>query len=115
MSKDEIYLLSKEGGRGDFEGLQEIMICGQIGLINKHASIEVERGLRTHLSRPLDLIRTLLAVTNLVLRAVAPCFLTEAVHHSIEATIRHVKEVVYVVKYLDVPVQIYHLAILHKL
>jgi hypothetical protein len=110
-----MYLLSKEGRSGDFEGLQEVMICRQVGLINKHASVEVERRLRTHLSRPMDLIGTLLAVTNLVLGAIAPCFLTEAVHGSIEVAIRHVKEVIYVIKHLDVTIQIYHLAILHKL
>ena len=110
-----IYLLSEEGGRGGFECPQEIVISGQVGLVNKHASIEVERRLRTHLGRPPNLIRTLLAVTHLVLRAIAPCFLTETVHHSIEVTTRHVKQVVYVVENFDVPIQIYHLAILHKL
>jgi len=53
---------------------------------------------------PLNFIRALLAVTNLVLRAVAPSFLAETIHDGIEITIRKIKQVVNVSKNLDVTV-----------
>lgn len=91
------------------------MISGEPWLVNKHASVEVESRLRTKLSRPFDSVRALLAVTNLILWGVAPGFFTEAVHHSVEITIWHVKKMIYVLKDLDVSVQVYHLAVFHKL
>ncbi|KAA8536716.1 hypothetical protein F0562_029194 [Nyssa sinensis] len=109
------YLLSKRGRRGNLEGLQEVIIGGETGLVDKHASIEVERRPGPQLGGPLDLIWALLAVANLVLWAVTPRFLTEAVHHRIEIAIWHVEEVIDVLVHLDVSVQVYHLAVLHKL
>jgi len=53
---------------------------------------------------PLNFIRALLAVTNLVLRAVAPSLLAEAIHHSIEIVIRKIKQVVNVSENLDVTI-----------
>lgn len=91
------------------------MVNRQAGLIHKHASIEIVRRSGAQLWVPLDLIRALLAVTNLVLRAVTPSFLTEAIHHSIEVVIRVVKQVVNVLKNLNITVQVDHLAVLDKL
>lgn len=80
------------------------MVSGQVRLINEHASIEIERRLWPKITRPLNLIRALLAVTDLVLRGVAPSSLAETVHHSIEVVIRQVKEVIDVLKHLDVTI-----------
>lgn len=91
------------------------MVCGKVGLIHEHASIEVEGRLGAKLSRPLDLVGALLAVANLVLWRMAPSFLTEAIHYSVEITVGKVKEVVDVFKNLDISVKVDHLAVLHKL
>lgn len=110
------YLFSKRGGRGNLEGFEEVIINGQAGLINKHASIEVKRGPGAQLrSGPVDPIRALLAVANSVLGTVTPSFLTETIHHCIKIPIWQVKEVINVLIYLYIPIQVYHLAVLHKL
>lgn len=94
---------------------EEVMVCGEVGFIHKHASIEVKGRLGAKLSRPGDLVRALLAVANLVLWSVAPCFLTKAILHSIEVVVWKIKEVVYVFKNLNVSIKVNHLTILHKL
>lgn len=86
-----IYLLCKRCRRSDGDCLQEITVCGDAGLKNKHPSVKIERWGMTHLSRPLDPIRALLAVAYLVLRGVAPCFLAEAIHYGVEVPIRQIK------------------------
>ena len=91
------------------------MVNGQIGFENKHPSIEIEWGLWAQLGRPLDLVGPLLAVAYLELWGVAPSFLTETIHNSVEMPILEVKEMVNVLIYLDVTVKIHHLAIFHKL
>lgn len=91
------------------------MISGETRLEDEHPSVEVEgRGL-THLSWPFDLIGALLAVSNLILGSVAPRLLTETVHHGVEVAIWHVKEVVYIIVYLNISVQVYHLTVFYKL
>lgn len=91
------------------------MVDRQAWLIHKHASIEIEGRPGAQLRVPLDLIRALLAVPYLILWATAPSWLTEAVLHSIEVVVRVVKEVIDVLKNLNISVQIDHLAVLHKL
>lgn len=91
------------------------MVDGEAGLEHEHAGVEVERWLGAHIGGPVDPLRALLAVADLVLRAVAPCLLAETVHHGVEIRIRVIEQVVYVVKHLDVSVQVYHLAVFYKL
>lgn len=91
------------------------MVGVETGLIDEHASVEIEWRFGSEFRGPLNLIRALLAVPNLVLRGMAPCFLAETVHHSIEVIIWQIKQVVYVIKHLDVSVKIDHLAVLHEL
>lgn len=111
-----IYLFSKKSGRHDFDRLQKIMISGEVWLVNEHTSVEVQRRLRTKLRLwPCHLVRTLLAITDLVLWRVAPCLFTETVHDCVELTIREIKQVIYVVEHLYVAVQVYHFVVLHKL
>jgi len=62
-----------------------------------------------------DLVRALLAVANIVLWSMAPCFLTKAIHHSIKVVVWEIKQVVYVFKNLNVSVEVDHLTVLHKL
>ena len=98
------------------EGVEEVIVGGEAGLEDEHAGVEVERRRRAELcGGPADLIGALLAVADLVLRRVAPCFLTETVHHSMKVAIFQVKEVVDVIKNLDIAIQIYHLSVLHEL
>lgn len=114
----EIYthLLCKRRWWDDKESLEKAFVGQTTRLEHKHPGVEVQRRRRTHLGRrPCNLVRALLAIPNFVLRRVTPCFLTEAIHDSIEVSIRSVKEVIYVVEHLDVRVQIYHLAVLLKL
>ena len=92
-----------------------MVIDGEVRLEDKHAGVEVERRLRTHLRRPLHLLRALLAVPNPVLRLVTPRSLTETVHHSMEMPITQIKQMIYVTKHLYVSVQVYHLTVFHKL
>ena len=86
-----IYLFRKRSGGCNLEGVEEIVVSGEAGFKHKHAGIEVEgRGLLTQLlivHRPLDSVRALLAVTDLVLRGMAPCLLAEAVHDGVEMTL----------------------------
>ena len=77
-----------------------MVIDGEVRLEDKHAGVEVERRLRTHLLRPLHLLRAQLAVPNLVLRRVP---------------ITQIKQMIYVIKHLYVSVQVYYLTVLHKL
>ena len=42
-------LLSKSASRSDLESAKEIVIDGEVRLEDKHAGVEVERRLRTHL------------------------------------------------------------------
>jgi hypothetical protein len=92
------------------------MVSQKVRLIDEHARIEVEWGRRAHLSRPLHLLRALLAVPNIILRRIAPCLLTKAIHHSIKVPIQTViKEVINIFKHLDITVQVDHLVILHEL
>lgn len=109
------YLLGKRSRRDDLDCAQEIIVSGKARLKDKHASIEVKRGPRTQLFLPLDPIRALLAIPKFVLWGVTPSLLTETVLHGIEVAIWHIKEVIYVLKHLDISIQVYHLAILHKL
>ena len=109
------HLLSKRSWGSDVESMKKIVICKTARLKDKHSSIEIQRRRTTHFSRPSDLLRALLAIPNLVLWGVAPCFLTEAVHHCIKVPILAIKQMVYVVIYLNVCVQIDHLAVLLKL
>jgi len=84
----QIYLLGEGSRRSDFECLQEIMVSRKSRLKHKHASIEVRGGPRAQLMfGPGNLVRGLLAVPDLVLRSMAPCLLTKAVHDSVEVTI----------------------------
>ena len=92
-----------------------MVIDGEVRLEDKHAGVEVERRLRTHLLRPLHLLRAQLAVPNPVLRRVTPRSLTETVHHSMEMPITQIKQMIYVIKHLYVSVQVYYLTVLHKL
>lgn len=91
------------------------MVSGQAGLEHEHAGVEVERRFGPHVGRPLDPVGALLAVANLVLWAVSPILLAEAVHHCVEVGVWVVEEVVYVAEYLDVTVQVYHLAVFYEL
>lgn len=109
------YLLGKRCGWRNLEGFEEVMVDRQAWLIHKHASIEIKGRPGAQLRVPLDLIRALLAVPYLILWATAPSWLTEAVLHSIEVVVRGVKEVIDVLKNLNISVQIDHLAVLHKL
>jgi len=59
------------------------MVGSHIGLVNKHPSVEIERRLGPKVYGPMNLIRALLAVTDLILRSVGPGGLTETVHHPI--------------------------------
>ena len=108
-------LFGEERGRGELEGAEEVVVGGEAGLEDEHAGVEVERWLGPHAGGPLDPLWALLAVPDLVLRAVAPRLLAEAVHHGVEIRVRILEQVVDVLKHLDVSVQVYHLAILHKL
>lgn len=108
-------LLSKRRRWSDFQGLQEILVRQNAGLEHEHPGVEVERRRWAHLGVPLDSVRALLAVTDLVLRRVAPSFLAETVHHGVELAVRQVEEVVDVVVHLNVSVQVYHLVVFHKL
>jgi len=85
------YLLGKGGWWGDLQPLKKALISQTTRLKYKHPSIEVQGRRRAHLSRPCYLFRALLAVADGVLRGVAPCFLTEAVHHGVEVAILGVK------------------------
>jgi len=98
------YLLSKRSGLGGLNCLKKITVSDKIRLINEHASIEIQRRFGTQVRGPLNFIRALLAVTNLVLRGVAPGLLAETIHDGIEIIIRKIKQVVNVSKNLDVTV-----------
>lgn len=108
-------LLSEGCWWSDLESVKKGFIGQAAWLKDKHSSIEVEGRRLTHLSWPCHLIRALLAVADGVLRCVTPCFLTEAVHHGIEITIRCVKEMINVIIHLDIRIQVNHLAIFLKL
>ena len=69
------------------DSLKEVTVGIQIGLINKHASIEIERRLGPIVSGPLNLMRALLAVPDLILQSVAPSGLTKTVHHRIKVAL----------------------------
>jgi len=111
-----IYLFSKKSGRHNFDRLQEVMISGEVRLVNEHTGVEVQRRLRTKLGLwPCHLVRTLLAITDLVLWRVTPCLLAKTVHNCIELAVWKIKQVIYVVEHLYVTVQVYHLVVLHEL
>ena len=111
----EKVLLGKRGGRGNTESVKKGVVGQVAGLEDEHAGVEVERRRGTGGGRPGDSVGTLLAVADGVLRGVAPCLLAEAVHDGVEMAVGVVEEMVYVVVYLDVSIQIYHLLVLHKL
>lgn len=60
-------------------------------------------------------VGALLAVPDPILRTVTPCFLTEAIHHRVKVPIFHLEQVIDVIKYLNISIQVYHLAVLYKL
>lgn len=91
------------------------MVGGEAGLEHKHSGVEVKGRFGSHVGGPVDLVGALLAVADLVLRAVAPSLFAEAVHDCVEVGVWVVEEVVYVAKHLDVAVQVYHLAVLYEL
>ena len=63
------YLLSKQGWSGGLASFEKILVGEEVGFIHKKSGVEVKRGWVSHfLNRPLDFVRALLAVTNLVLR-----------------------------------------------
>ncbi|KAG7026368.1 hypothetical protein SDJN02_12870, partial [Cucurbita argyrosperma subsp. argyrosperma] len=65
------YLLSKQGWSCGLASFEKILVGEEVGFIHKKSSVEVKRGWVSHfLHRPLDFVRALLAVTNLVLRGV---------------------------------------------
>lgn len=110
------YLFSKRRRSSNCKFLQQSLSSLYARLMDKHAGIEVEGRRWAHLvSRPCNLVRALLAVPDLVLRCVAPCLLTEAIHHGIEVAIRQSKQVVYVLIDLDICIEVYHLLVLDEL
>lgn len=111
----EEILLRKGSRRCDLEFSEKVVVSFHGWLKHEHASVEVQGRWLTQLFRPLHLVKALLAVTDLVLRAVTPCLLAEAIHYSIELSIWKIKQVIYVLIHLNVSIQVYHLTVLHKL
>ncbi|TQE08096.1 hypothetical protein C1H46_006370 [Malus baccata] len=105
-------MFCKRGRRGQSDSPQHVMVGLEAGLEHEYAGVEVQRRRRAQLRcGPLDLFRALLAVPDLVLQRVAPSFLVETVPDCVEMSIWQVKEVVYIVVHLNVPVQITALAL----
>lgn len=87
------------------------MVDTKAGFEPEHASVEIRRGPWPYVSRPLDPVRALLAVSNLVLQRMAPPrLLVEAVHHGVKTQktpSSEVEQVVYIALNLGVTIQLY--------